>query len=148
MRAAVNANCLAAQSPEAYWDFADYIHANQLAVSSEKDLNGKFGLLDQITMTEATKFVLNRNQLQSCVSAQNDQPVQQSIKGGESLGVAATPTIFVNGEMMNGAQPASEFRAAFDRALHDANAEFQNMPPSSTASLASGETTIGGAAVP
>ena len=34
--AAVDANCLAAQNKDAYWDFADYIHANQGEVNSEK----------------------------------------------------------------------------------------------------------------
>ncbi len=34
--AAVDANCLAAQNGDAYWDFADYIHSNQREVSSEK----------------------------------------------------------------------------------------------------------------
>jgi thiol-disulfide isomerase/thioredoxin len=29
IHAAVDANCLAAQNPDAYWDFADYIHANK-----------------------------------------------------------------------------------------------------------------------
>ena len=36
MHAAVDANCLAAQNGDAYWDFADYIHANQHEVSNEK----------------------------------------------------------------------------------------------------------------
>ena len=36
MRAAVDANCLAAQNDDAYWDFADYIHANQQQVNNEK----------------------------------------------------------------------------------------------------------------
>ena len=36
MHAAVDANCLAAQNSDAYWDFADYIHANQHEVSNEK----------------------------------------------------------------------------------------------------------------
>jgi len=33
MHAAVNANCLAEQSNDAYWDFADYVHGNQKEVS-------------------------------------------------------------------------------------------------------------------
>jgi len=34
--AAVDANCLAAQNNDAYWDFADRIHADQREVNSEK----------------------------------------------------------------------------------------------------------------
>ena len=36
VHAAVDASCLAAQNNDAYWDFADYIHANKQAVDSEK----------------------------------------------------------------------------------------------------------------
>ena len=40
--AAVDANCLAAQNNDAYWDFADYIHANQHDVSNEKTSAARF----------------------------------------------------------------------------------------------------------
>src|SRR5262252_536075 len=36
IHAAIDANCLAAQNPDAYWDFADYIHGNQKEVNNEK----------------------------------------------------------------------------------------------------------------
>ena len=39
---------------------------------------------------------------------------------GDSLGVNATPTIFVNGQEMDGAVPAAEFRAVLDAALQQA----------------------------
>jgi len=35
--------------------------------------------------------------------------------------VEATPTLFVNGEKIDGAVPPAELRAALDRALKDAN---------------------------
>src|ERR1700737_774764 len=38
--AAVNPNCLAAQNQDAYWEFADYIHAPQAEVNSEKSHDG------------------------------------------------------------------------------------------------------------
>ena len=37
MHAAVDANCLAAQNGDAYWDLADYLHANQREISSRED---------------------------------------------------------------------------------------------------------------
>jgi hypothetical protein len=40
--AAVNANCLAAQNQDAYWAFADYIHANQKEVNAEKSHDLQF----------------------------------------------------------------------------------------------------------
>jgi protein-disulfide isomerase len=118
--AGVNANCLAAQSSDAYWDFADYIHNNQRIVNSAKDLSDQFAALDHITMTEAGKFKLNQTKLRSCIKAQNDKAIRVSIKEGKSLGVSGTPTMFVNGQRIDGAQPASAFRAAFDDALRQA----------------------------
>jgi protein-disulfide isomerase len=67
IHAAVNANCLAAQSNDAYWDFADYIHANRQVVNSEKGLDNQFTALDRLTLSQADKFKLDTSKLQSCV---------------------------------------------------------------------------------
>ena len=115
--AAVDANCLAAQNGDAYWDFADYIHANRQVVNQERDLNAQFGALDRITLNEGDKFKLDNGKLQSCVKAQKDDTVMASEKEGEALGVTGTPTMFVNGEMIDGARSADEIRAVFDGAL-------------------------------
>jgi protein-disulfide isomerase len=118
--AAVNANCLAAQNNDAYWDFADYIHANRESLNAEKGLDNQLAALDRLAMTEGGKFGLDSSKLQSCVKAQNDEAVKASVKEGDSLGITGTPTMFVNGQMIDGAQSASEFRALFDSALKDA----------------------------
>lgn len=120
MRAAVDANCLAAQSGDAYWDFADYLHANQRDVSSAKDRDGEFAVLDRLTMDRASKHHLDSQKLQSCVKAQNDDAVKVSLKEGEALGVEATPTLYINGEKIDGVQPIGDLRAALDRALQEA----------------------------
>ena len=39
------------------------------------------------------------------------------MKEGDAVGVNATPTLFVNGEEMDGALPIAELRAVLDRAL-------------------------------
>lgn len=115
--AAVNANCLAAQSQEAYWDFADYIHANQKEVNSEKGHDGQFAALDRLTMEQGQKHNLDGPKLQACIKAQQDDKVKASVHEGEALGVEATPTMFVNGEQVDGALSISELRAVLDRAL-------------------------------
>jgi protein-disulfide isomerase len=117
--AAVNANCLASQSNDAYWDFADVIHSNQKVVNLQRDLSGKFEMLDQIAIAEATKFALDVASLRSCINVQDEDAIKESVKEGKSLGVSGTPVVFVNGEMIDGAHRASTFRAALDRALHD-----------------------------
>jgi protein-disulfide isomerase len=119
--AAVDANCLAAQNGDAYWDFADYIHANQREVSSEKTSGARLEALDKLAMLQGQKHNLDVGKLQSCIKAQDESAVKASMKEGDAIGVEATPTLFVNGEKIDGAQSAGEMRAALDRALKDAN---------------------------
>lgn len=120
MHAAVDANCLAAQNSDAYWDFADSTHANRQVVNAEKGLDNQFAALDRNTVAEGDKFHLDAAKLQSCVKAQKDDAVKASMKEGESLGVSGTPAIFVNGQLVDGARPADDFRAVFDSALKQA----------------------------
>jgi hypothetical protein len=42
------------------------------------------------------------------------------MKEGDDVGVSATPTLFVNGEKVDGVIPIAELRAMLDRALRDA----------------------------
>jgi protein-disulfide isomerase len=118
--AAVDANCLGAQNTDAYWDFADYIHANQHEVSTEKTREGEFAALDRLTTLQGQKHNLDQTKLQSCIKAQKDDAINASVKEGESVGVSATPTLFINGQEMDGALPASEVRDALDHALQEA----------------------------
>ena len=120
IHAAVDANCLAALNNDAYWDFADYIHSNQHVVNSEKGRDAQFAALDRITLTEGAKFNVDTAKLQACIKAQKDDAVTASVKEGEGLGVDGTPTMFVNGRLVNGARSAEEFRAVFDNALQQA----------------------------
>lgn len=120
IHAAVDSNCLAAQNVDAYWDFADYIHANQKEVSSEKGLDAQTAALDHITTLQGQKHSLDLVKLQACIKAQNDAPVRASMKEGDALGIDATPTLFVNGEKLDGARSITELRALLDRALQQA----------------------------
>jgi protein-disulfide isomerase len=119
--AAVDANCLASQNSDAYWDFADYIHANQHEVSNEKTPGARLETLDKLTMLQGQKHNLDVVKLQSCIKAQDESAVKASMKEAEHVGVEATPTLFINGEKIDGAVPISELRASLDRALKDAN---------------------------
>ncbi len=115
--AAVDANCLAAQNQDAYWAFADYIHANQKEVNSEKSHDLQFAALDRITTEQGQKHNLDSTKLQACIKAQQDDSVKASVHEGEALGVEATPTMFINGEKVDGALPISELRDVLDRSL-------------------------------
>ena len=46
--------------------------------------------------------------MQACIKAQQDDAVKASVHEGEALGVEATPTMFVNGEKVDGALPIGE----------------------------------------
>jgi len=133
-RAAVDANCLAAQNDDAYWDFADYIHANQHEVTAEKGRDAQFAKLDRLTTEEGQKHNLDLSKLQSCVKAQNEASIKASIREADSVGVTATPTLFVNGQEMDGALPLSEVRAALDRALEQAGVPVPAHPDKTSAS--------------
>jgi len=119
--AAVDANCLAAQNGDAYWDFADYIHANQHEVSNEKTPGARLEALDKLALLQGQKHNLDVVKLQSCIKAQDESAVKASMKEAEGVGVEATPTLFVNGQKIDGAVPIGELRAALDSALKDAN---------------------------
>jgi protein-disulfide isomerase len=120
IHAAVDANCLAAQNPDAYWDFADYIHANKREVDIEKTPAARFDAIDKITMLQGQKHNLDVLKLQACVKAQNEDAVRASMKEADDLGVNGTPALFINGQKLDGAVPISEVRAALDAALRDA----------------------------
>ncbi len=92
MRAAVDANCLAAQSDETYWKFVDYIHAHGQEVSGEdRDLQKSFSALDRIAREEATLAKLDSVKLNACLAKQDDARVRASAKEAEALGVDGTP---------------------------------------------------------
>ena len=131
--AAVDANCLAAQNDDAYWDFADYIHANKREVDAEKTPVARFDAIDKMAMLQGQKHNVDAGKLQACVKAQNDDAVKASMKEAEGLGVNATPTLFINGRKIDGAVPVDEVRAALDSALRDAGQPVPQHPPSAPA---------------
>jgi protein-disulfide isomerase len=130
IHAAVNANCLAAQNDDAYWDFADYMHANKQQVDSEKTPAGRFDAIDKITTQQGQKHNVDMTKLQSCIKAQNEDAVRASMKEAEGLGVNGTPALFINGQKIDGAVPIGEVRAALDAALKDAGVPVPQHLPS------------------
>jgi protein-disulfide isomerase len=120
IHAAVDANCLAAENTDAYWDFADYIHANKREIDSEKSSGGRFEALDKLALLQGQKHNADATKLQACIKAQKEDAVRASMKEGDDIGVSATPTLFINGQKIDGVVPASALRAALDSALKDA----------------------------
>jgi protein-disulfide isomerase len=118
MHAAVDGNCLGQQNNQAYWDFADYVHANQKVVAG-KSHDEAYANLDTAAKDQAQKHQLDQTKLQACIQKQDDSAVRASIAEGDKLGIDSTPTMFINGEKFTGAVPEEELRAVLDRALAD-----------------------------
>ena len=119
VHAAVNANCLGAQNGDAYWDYADTLHSNQDAIKA-KGRDGWNAELDRLASAQGQRHNLDVPRLQACVKAQDEKEVRASMREGDTVGVEATPTMFVNGQKLDGAVPAEEVRLALDQALKDA----------------------------
>ena len=146
--AAVSANCLAAQSGDAYWDFADYAHANQKQITGAQQTppyTAQFRALDRAATAIAQRHNLQVTPLLSCLKAQSQEAVAKSLKDGASIGVEATPFLFINGERVDGALPLPELQAVINRALRDAG---QPIPPAAMASAAQPGSAPQGDAAP
>ena len=134
-RAAIDSNCLAQQNGEAFWDFADYMHANGRQISGEKkNLEAQLAAVDHVATDIGSKRNLDTAMLARCIKEQPSTDLERSVKEAESLGVNATPFIFINGQKVEGAIPAAELKAILDQALRDAG---QQPPADASASAAS-----------
>lgn len=107
--AAIAAECVQElEGDEAYFDMHDLIFANQQSLS------------DQDLRTYAVQAGVNGAQFDECYADEDGEmaaEVQADLQAGQQAGVTGTPTVFVNGEKIVGAQPLSVFTAAIDAAL-------------------------------
>ncbi len=135
VHAAVDANCLAAQNNDAYWELADYIHANPEKIAYSDPTGGQpkprplpeqFAALDKLTLDKGAQHNVDMTALQGCVKAQKEDGVRASMAEGEKLDIDGTPTLFINGERIGGMVPAQQLRDAINRALLEAG---EPLPP-------------------
>ena len=127
MRAAINANCLGAQSPTGYWNLVDYIHSHASVMGGEeKSLAKANDMLDTLTRDEAKRQNVDLAALNACIAKQDDSAVKASVKEAEALGVDSTPALFINGAKLEGAVPLEYVYKMIDNAL---TASGQTPPP-------------------
>jgi protein-disulfide isomerase len=118
MHAAVDANCLAAQNSDAYWNYVDYLHTHGQDVSGPENDPGKAALtLDKLAQQEGDRDHLDSGKLTACVAKQDDSKIVAEMKSADKLGVNATPTFFVNGERWAGQLDEAQLAVMIDRAL-------------------------------
>jgi protein-disulfide isomerase len=131
MHAAVDVECLAAQSPAGYWNLVDAIHASADSISGDRqhpNLAGSMVKLDEMTFQEGQRQHVDMDKLKRCVGKQDEASIRASIKEADALGIEGTPTLYVNGERLMGIVPQNVLWQTIDRAIVDAG----GTPPPAT----------------
>jgi protein-disulfide isomerase len=102
--AAAAANC--AQEQDAYWDFHDKLFSMEL------------GLSDKAYQQYASDLGLDAEAFSDCLeSGRYADEVQADLEYAAQLGVRSTPTFFINGIALVGAQPFELFQEVIDKEL-------------------------------
>jgi protein-disulfide isomerase len=104
LRAAEASRCAGAQGK--FWEYHDLLFDHQ------SQGNGwDFALL-------ATQLGLQQNEFEKCLqSGQFREQIAQDLQAGLKLGITSTPTFFINGRPLVGAQPVASFQALIDTLL-------------------------------
>lgn len=136
MRAAIDSNCVGEQSAPGYWAVVDRIHAQAGTMGAapagadgkpaDKSLDRANQQLDGISREEAMKLKLDMNKVNACLAKQDTTAVDASRQLGRTLGVDSTPSLFVNGDKIDGAIPLEFLFKIVDEALV---AEGKTPPP-------------------
>jgi len=137
MRAAVDANCLGAQSPTGYWSVVDYIHAHANDIGSTpasadgktpagRTLPAANDQLDKLMRDQAAKDKADVAKLDACIAKQDTSKIEESKQLATGLGVDSTPSLFINGDKIDGALPIEFLFKIIDEALV---AEGKTPPP-------------------
>jgi len=103
MSAAVASLC--ANDQNAYWDYHEKLFSSET-------------LGEETYIQYATDLGLNVEEFTACLSSgKHDDFIQKDMDFSSSLGVQSTPTFFVNGLAVIGAQPLSSFTQLIDKEL-------------------------------
>ncbi len=151
MHAAVDVECLAAQSPAGYWNLVDYIHHHAEDIGSDPDpkpdakpdapkhtLDRAYTQLDKLTRDQGAEQKVDATRLNACIARQDPTAVNASKQLGTNLNIESTPTFFINGEKFEGAVPLEYIYARIDEALR---AEGVTPPPPYVAAPVADSTT-------
>lgn len=108
---AANANGCANEQGK-FWDFIAYMYQNQ---PSESDTSM---FTNENLTTVAGQLGMSTDQFSSCMTSNKyAQQAAQDLADGQKAGVSGTPTIFINGLPIVGAQPYSAFQTLIDQEL-------------------------------
>ncbi len=142
MRAAVDVNCLAAQSGKGYWDLVDYIHAHASDIGTDpnpkpspvpetdgkttdkapdKTLERANAQLDQYTREQGKAQKVDAAKLDACIAKQDTADIDASRQVAVALNIDSTPSLFINGEKIDGAVPIEFIFNVIDDSLRAVN---------------------------
>jgi protein-disulfide isomerase len=125
MEAANAARCAAEQGAVAYWGMHDLIFANPDHWSNANAI--------AVFHSYATELGLDADDFRSCQeSKRHYEGVLADIDFGRSRGVNSTPSFFINGQPLIGAQPLTIFNQAI-AAVQDGQTIAASDPPASSA---------------
>lgn len=94
-----------------FWEFHDYLYQHQ-----GQENSGAFSA-DNLKQFGAT-LGLNTDQFNSCIdSGKYNSAAQKDLSDGQKAGVTGTPTVFINGQSVVGAQPYTAFKTLIDQEL-------------------------------
>lgn len=95
-----------------FWDFHNYLYKNQPAETDTSMYN-----TDTLTQA-AVSLGMNGDAFRSCLDGKKfDSKVSGDLADGQKAGVNGTPTFFINGTSLVGAQPYSAFKTIIDQEL-------------------------------
>jgi protein-disulfide isomerase len=113
--AAVAAQCAARQSDEAFWTLHDAYFNNQGAVTTGNVMDRAASVLAETSVDMETWRACARDST-TAAHRSAEQAVEASMSAGRELGVQGTPAFFLNGEMIEGAQPFEVFQKRIEAA--------------------------------
>ena len=111
--AALAAQCAGEQ--DKYWVFHDRLFEIEVADGVEHNGNLSVSLMKSL----AKESGLNQVQFNACFdSGKYNAEIEKDYNDGVAAGVAGTPATFVNGKLVEGAQPYSVFKDLIEAALN------------------------------
>ncbi|MEK7558797.1 MAG: DsbA family protein [Patescibacteria group bacterium] len=100
-----------ANDQDKFWDYHDLLFKEQTAWANLPDPTSQFS-------TYATQVGLDKGAFESCMSSGKFKDVvAKDLQDGGAAGVNGTPTFFINGVSLVGAQPYDAFKTAIDAEL-------------------------------
>jgi len=108
--AAIGAECAYIQKKNAFWDIYNDLYKNQSSITLQN--------LREKLLEYAKKAGLKIDAFTACVDSQaTRERVNKQIQEATAVGVRSTPSFFVNGRALIGAQPADKFEAVIKKEL-------------------------------